>query len=161
MLDVGCGTGEHALLAAAHGHDATGVDVAPRAIAQARAKASARGLAARFVVGDVLDLDASLGPVDTVVDCGLFHVLDDAERGRFVASLDRVLAPDGTYHMLCFSDRVPGDDGPRRISRDEIRATFTGPLRVERIDEAGIEATFLDQPVPAWLARVSRGTSGG
>src|ERR1017187_3355469 len=42
VLDVGCGTGEHALLAAAHGADAIGVDVSPRAVEQARGKAAAR-----------------------------------------------------------------------------------------------------------------------
>ena len=36
VLDAGCGTGEHTLLAAANGADATGVDVSPRAIGQAR-----------------------------------------------------------------------------------------------------------------------------
>ncbi|MGH3169735.1 MAG: methyltransferase domain-containing protein, partial [Trebonia sp.] len=37
VLDVGCGTGEHALLAAERGLDVTGVDMAARAIEQARA----------------------------------------------------------------------------------------------------------------------------
>ena len=36
VLDSGCGTGEHTLLAAAHGADATGVDVSGRAIQRAR-----------------------------------------------------------------------------------------------------------------------------
>ena len=48
VLDSGCGTGEQTLLAAAHGADATGVDLSGHAIALARAKAAERGLAARF-----------------------------------------------------------------------------------------------------------------
>src|ERR1700761_8819402 len=56
VLDAGCGTGEHALLAAAHGAEATGIDAAPTAIERARAKAAERGLPARFEVADVLDL---------------------------------------------------------------------------------------------------------
>ncbi len=48
VLDVGCGTGEHALLAAACGADVVGVDVSPRAINQARGKAAERGVTARF-----------------------------------------------------------------------------------------------------------------
>src|SRR5919197_5557296 len=56
VLDVGCGTGEHALMAAARGLDATGIDAAPSAIAIAQAKARERGLSARFLVWDALDL---------------------------------------------------------------------------------------------------------
>jgi SAM-dependent methyltransferase len=56
LLDAGCGTGENALLAASRGADVTGIDVAPTAIARARAKASERGLTARFEVADALDL---------------------------------------------------------------------------------------------------------
>jgi len=46
---VGCATGEHALLAAELGLEATVVDTSPRAIAIARGEAIARGLAARFL----------------------------------------------------------------------------------------------------------------
>ena len=159
VLDVGCGTGEHALLAAAHGLSATGVDVSPTAIDRARAKAAERGLDVRFVAQDVLAMDAASGRFDTILDCGFLHVLSDPDRARFVEVLRQVLGSGGTYHMLCFSDRVPGDDGPRRLSQDEIRSVFAEGFIVEAIDEAGIEATFLDHPVPAWLARVTRGTS--
>ena len=40
LLDAGCGTGEHALLAAAGGADVLGVDLSAVAIARARAKAA-------------------------------------------------------------------------------------------------------------------------
>jgi len=55
LLDAGCGTGENALLAASRGADVTGIDLAPTAIARARAKASERGLTARFEIADALD----------------------------------------------------------------------------------------------------------
>src|SRR6266700_6635446 len=44
VLDAGCGTGEHALMAAGTGLDATGIDLAPTAIRLARQKAAARNL---------------------------------------------------------------------------------------------------------------------
>ena len=44
VLDAGCGTGEHVLMAAAAGLDATGIDAAPSALAAARRKAADRGL---------------------------------------------------------------------------------------------------------------------
>jgi 2-polyprenyl-3-methyl-5-hydroxy-6-metoxy-1,4-benzoquinol methylase len=46
VLDVGCGTGEHALYLAASGLEAWGVDSAPAAIDKAVAKAKERGLRA-------------------------------------------------------------------------------------------------------------------
>ncbi|MER6298768.1 class I SAM-dependent methyltransferase [Kitasatospora sp. NPDC001539] len=52
VLDVGCGTGSLAVLAAAEGHRVTGVDLSPRMVARAREKAAAAGVAARFLVGD-------------------------------------------------------------------------------------------------------------
>ena len=87
VLDVGCGTGEHALMAAARGLDATGIDAVPRAITLAQRKARDRGLAARFLVWDALRLPDLGEEFDTVVDSGLFHVFDDEDRRRFVASL--------------------------------------------------------------------------
>lgn len=157
VLDLGCGTGEHALLAAELGLPATGVDIAPAAIERARAKARERGLDVRFLARDALTLDELGETFDVVLDCGFFHVLPDDARPRLVEMLRTVLSPGGTYHLLCFSDRVPGDDGPRRITQAEILEVFDGhDLDVASIDESGIEATFLDVPVPAWLARVVR-----
>jgi 2-polyprenyl-3-methyl-5-hydroxy-6-metoxy-1,4-benzoquinol methylase len=66
VLDVGCGTGEHALLAARLGLEATGVDLAAAAIAAAEAKAAERGLAARFLIWNALDLAALGERFDTV-----------------------------------------------------------------------------------------------
>ncbi len=68
VLDVGCGTGEHTLLAAAHGADAVGADVSPSAIEQARGKAAERGVNARFEVADTLNLGQLRMTFDTVID---------------------------------------------------------------------------------------------
>src|SRR4051794_37577913 len=50
VLDVGCGTGENALLVASLGLSVLGVDVAETAVAMARAKADERGIDAEFAV---------------------------------------------------------------------------------------------------------------
>lgn len=52
VLDVGCGTGSLSALVAEAGHRATGVDLSPRMVDQARAKFAAAGLSGRFLVGD-------------------------------------------------------------------------------------------------------------
>src|SRR5579864_4429686 len=156
VLDAGCGTGEHALLAASLGLEATGVDAAPTAIAIAERKARERGLSARFLVGDALDLPA-LGMVfDTVLDSGLFHIFDDQERARYVDSLRSVIAAGGRYHMLCFSDRQPGDWGPRRVHRDEVSASFATGWRINSIEAATLEVTTDIGMVSAWMVDITR-----
>lgn len=156
VLDVGCGTGEHALLAASMGLEATGVDTAAVAIARAEAKARDRGLAARFLVWDALDLAALGERFDTVVDSGLFHVFGDEDRARFARSLATVVEPGGSYHVLCFSDRQPGEMGPRRLSQAEIRASFDDGWRVDAIEPATFEVPFGPEGAAAWLASITR-----
>jgi SAM-dependent methyltransferase len=106
VLDAGCGTGEHALLAASLGHEVVGVDLSAKAIESAMRKAIERGIEARFLVADALRLTDLGRHFDTVLDCGLFHILDDVERERYVDGLAEVVPPGGRYHMLCFSDRA-------------------------------------------------------
>jgi cyclopropane fatty-acyl-phospholipid synthase-like methyltransferase len=154
VLDVGCGTGEHALMAAAHGLRATGVDAAPTAIELARAKARERGLDVRFLLADALDLPALRERFDTVLDSGVFHVFTDDERTLFVESLAAVLPAGGRYFMLCFSDRQPGALGPRRVSADEIRASFADGWNVDAVD--AVEMQTLRGPVQAWRASITR-----
>ena len=158
LLDAGCGTGEHTLLAAAAGAGAMGVDISARAIEQARRKAAERGLDARFEVADALDLGALELTFGTVLDSGLFHVFDDRDRARYVASLGRVLEPGGTLYLMCFSDRQPGQAGPRRIRADELRAAFAGGWTVASIvaDTFEVNPVFGSTTVQAWLATIGR-----
>ncbi len=156
VLDVGCGSGEHALMAAAMGLDATGIDTAPTAIRQAREKAARRSLTVRFEVSDALDLPSFGQRFDTVLDCGLFHLFDDEQRLRFVDALGAVVVPGGCYSMLCFSEREPGDRGPRRVRREEILDCFDGGWRVDSIEETRLETTWSPEGVQAWLARCRR-----
>jgi cyclopropane fatty-acyl-phospholipid synthase-like methyltransferase len=158
VLDAGCGTGEHALLAAAHGADATGVDISAHAIGQARAKAAERSLTARFEVADALSL-GQLGPTfDTVIDSGLFHVFDDHDRARYVTSLASVLRSGGNCYLMCFSDRQPGTFGPRRVRQDELITAFSDGWAVVSIEAGAFEVNpGLGTPAAqAWLATIQR-----
>ena len=164
LLDSGCGTGENVLLAASHGAEATGVDISPHAIARAREKAAGRGLAARFEVADALRLGQLGLTFDVLIDSGVFHIFDDADRKRYVASLAAALRPGGHCYLMCFSDRQPGTVGPRRVREDELRAAFSDGWEI-----SGIEAdTFEVNPgiefspgtsaagAQAWLASLVR-----
>jgi SAM-dependent methyltransferase len=156
VLDVGCGTGEHALMAAALGFPATGIDAAATAITIAESKARDRQLSARFLVGDALELGALGEQFDTVLDCGLFHIFDDDDRPRFVDSLRAAIPAGGRYFMLCFSDRQPGDWGPRRVTEGEIRATVADGWTVDVIEPTRIDITIDPEGAQAWLVALTR-----
>jgi cyclopropane fatty-acyl-phospholipid synthase-like methyltransferase len=156
VLDIGCGTGAHALLAAERGLEATGFDSAPRAIAIAQKKAAERGLAARFFVADALDAAGVGEQFDTVIDSGLFHVFDDPARAKYLTSLAALTATGGQYLLMCFSDRQPGDWGPRRVSEAEIRACFATGWRIESIAAMKFDVTLDPAGVFGWLATVTR-----
>jgi cyclopropane fatty-acyl-phospholipid synthase-like methyltransferase len=161
VLDVGCGSGEHALLAATIGLQATGVDVSQVAIERARAKARQRGLLAEFLVGDVLDLpsvDRIDAPFDTVIDVGCFHTFANADRPLYARSLAAVVEPGGVLHLLCFSELTPGTDGPRRVTEGELRATFSADWRVQRVtpESFAVSSAWPGIEPSAWLARIIR-----
>jgi len=93
VLDVACGTGNAALLAAAAGAEVTGLDAASRLIDVARARAAAAGAGATFVVGDALDLPFGDGAFDVVLS--VFGVIFAPDAGRALAEIVRVLRPGG------------------------------------------------------------------
>jgi SAM-dependent methyltransferase len=156
VLDVGCGTGEHVLLAAEVGCDAVGVDIAPSAIRLAEAKASTRRLRARFLVADARHLGSLGERFDIVLDCGLFHVFENEDRAPFVESLAQVVRRDGHYFMLCFSEDEPPGWGPRRVTQAEIRAAFVHGWDVEAIEPTELGVTLRTEPVRGWFATIRR-----
>ena len=156
VLDVGCGTGEHVLMAAEAGLDTTGIDISPTAIRLAEAKAGERQIRARFVVGDAFELGSLGEQFDTVLDCGLFHVFEDDDRRRFVASLRSAMTSGGRYFMLCFSEEEPPGWGPRRVTQQEIREAFSDGWQVEGIEPAAIQVTVRPEPVRSWVSSIVR-----
>jgi len=157
VLDVSCGTGEHALLAARLGLAVTGIDASPRAIARAQAKARERNSPARFVQHNALELPALGAHFDTIVDSALFHVFTNEDRARYVASVNAVTAPGSRYFLLCFSELEPGDWGPRRVTQAEVTASFQATWYIDSIEPARIDVSNEHGSVAAWLASMTRG----
>jgi hypothetical protein len=58
--------------------------------------------------------------------------------------------------MCCFSDREPGDWGPRRVREQEIEASFAVGWNVESVEAVEFQ-TILDPPIAkAWLSNITR-----
>jgi len=137
VLDVGCGTGENALYLAERGFSVIGVDLSTRAIDAAKTKGSERKLKVDFRLANALSLDFKNAYFDNAIDSGLFHTFNDNDRVVFAREIARVLKIDGRYFMLCFSDKEPTSwGGPRRVSREEIEATFSPLFNVDYIKDA-------------------------
>jgi SAM-dependent methyltransferase len=97
ILDVACGSGQLALIAARRGARVTGIDIATNAILAARGRATAEGLDARFDEGDVEALPYADAAFDMVAS--IFGAMF-APRPDVVASeLVRVARPGGTIAM--------------------------------------------------------------
>lgn len=97
LLDIACGAGQIAIPAARSGVQVTGLDIAANLIAQARARAAAEAVSARFEEGDAEDLpypDASFDVVVSLIGA-MF-----APRPEAVASeMLRVCKPGGRIAM--------------------------------------------------------------
>ncbi|GAA3757093.1 methyltransferase domain-containing protein [Streptomyces tremellae] len=77
VLDLGCGTGSLALLAAERGHRVTAVDLSPRMAGRARAKLAGTG--ARVLVGDAAAPPVPAGAFDVVLVRHLLWAMPDPE----------------------------------------------------------------------------------
>lgn len=148
VLDVGCGTGEHVLMASRHGLAATGVDIAPAALRIAEDKARSAGLAARFLLHDATELADLGGRFDTVLDCGLFHVVAGLARPALVRSVRSVLDQGSRLFLL-------GGWGPHPLERDEITGAFTDGWRVDALERTTIDVTIQPDGMPAWLGALT------
>jgi SAM-dependent methyltransferase len=101
-LDLACGTGAVAELAAARGADVTGVDLSPALIETASQRASEQGLDIDYRVGDTeaLDLgDASFDAVSSTL--GIMFAPDHEAAARELA---RVTRPGG---RICLASWTP------------------------------------------------------
>jgi cyclopropane fatty-acyl-phospholipid synthase-like methyltransferase len=159
VLDIGCGTGDNAIMLAQRGCTVTGIDLARDAVRHANAKAAERRVPASFTAGNALALDRCFGAgaFDAAIDSGLFHVLADAERPVFARQVCHVLKPGGRYFMLCFSDKERGEyELPRRVSRREIEATFGKLLRINYIREAWFLSQIGEMRHQAYLLSAMR-----
>jgi len=128
---VGCGAGEHAVMAASLGLEAIGIDTAATAIAVAKA--------ARFLVSEALRLASPASPPipSSTANCFTFSETRIALRSR--KTLASGVRPSGRYLMLCLSECQPGDMAPRLVTHSKLWTSFDHGWRVDSIEPATIE----------------------
>jgi SAM-dependent methyltransferase len=97
LLDVACGSGQLALMAARDGLEVTGVDIAPNLVERARTRAQVEGLPVHFLEGDAEALPFEDASFDVVVS--LIGAMFAPQPDLVVKELLRVCKPGGTIAM--------------------------------------------------------------
>ncbi|MER5436299.1 class I SAM-dependent methyltransferase [Streptomyces sp. NPDC002588] len=131
LLDLGCGTGSLALLAAEQGHRVTGVDLSPPMIDLARAKLAGRD--AVFLLGDAAAPPVGEQRFDAVLVRHVLWTLPDPD--RVLRHWRDLLRPGG---RLVLVEGVWGTVAPVGIPADRLTtllAPIAGHTRVEHLSD--------------------------
>uniref|UniRef100_A0AAU3HNV1 Aminotransferase class I/II-fold pyridoxal phosphate-dependent enzyme n=1 Tax=Streptomyces sp. NBC_01393 TaxID=2903851 RepID=A0AAU3HNV1_9ACTN len=133
VLDLGCGTGRHAVALAAREFSVTGVDAGGWALERAEAAAKAAGVRADWLRLDLLrELPWPIGEFDAVVCVQSFGWGSDAQQLRLLQEVRRVLVPGGLL-ILDHSNvlAIAGNYVPEATFETEgLRADFRRAYRV-------------------------------
>ncbi len=95
VLDVGCGTGRHAIILAEQGYDVTGIDLSEDLVRQAREKAKQMGLSVNFVIQDAVTLPYQAEFDAAILMCeGAFSMMETDEKEQSILDgVARALRP--------------------------------------------------------------------
>jgi SAM-dependent methyltransferase len=146
-LAVGCAFGDDAELVAAQGFATTAFDVAPTAIAGARARFPDSPV--EYAVADVLEPPAAWRQAfDLVVECITGQSMPPAYHAAASASIASFVAPGGTLLVVTAArDEGEAVDGPPwPLTRAELDGFLAGGLELAELDE-------LEQPGGTPVAR--------
>ncbi len=112
-LVPGCGRGHEVALAVEHGLEATGLDIAPTGVAEARARYP--HLAECFFTGNLFDPPEEMrGAYDVVLEHTCMSALPPTLRAEYRRGIDLTLRSGGLLIGVWFinPDLDPGEEGP-------------------------------------------------
>ncbi len=166
LLDLGCGTGAHALRLARRGIDVIAVDLTRAGVRAARARLTCEGLTARFLVADAEHLPLHDGAVTVAWTSLLLHHFPElnllpAELAR--VSIERVVAfePNAQNTLTWFASNVINRFWGISAMTPNQRALWPGRLRLvfERHRFRETTLHYIDRPWGdrmGWMRRLYR-----
>lgn len=165
VLDVACGTGNAALLAAGSGARVAGIDASSRLIEVASQRARAEGVDGEWRVADLSELPFEDGAFDAAIS--VFGVIFAEDAAGAATEIKRVVKPGGTIVLTAWVDagpivavmaalsravaaEHPGEQGQRTwlswSDPDELRARFG-----EQVEITSHELPFEGTSPGAWV----------
>jgi cyclopropane fatty-acyl-phospholipid synthase-like methyltransferase len=130
ILDLGCGSGTHAIYLAEQGFTVVGVDGSPTALRQARRKAEQAGVNPAFFIQDVTRLDFLQDPFDAGLDVGCFHGLSKAGKEAYCRGLARYTRPGSMMLIWGFDRRNPNFG----LTPEQVEQTFAPAFALLRLE---------------------------
>jgi ubiquinone/menaquinone biosynthesis C-methylase UbiE len=109
ILDIGCGTGRHAIELARRGYTVTGIDLSESQLQRAREKAHASGVKINFQKMDARYFSFE-EPFDAaIMICeGAFSLMETDEMNfKILQNAERSLKKDGTFIFTCLNALFP------------------------------------------------------
>ena len=97
VLEIGCGTGRFARMAAAQGHDVTAIDVSRPMLDYVAAQAQRDGVRIAVQHAGFLTLDSPPDRYDAVVSAAALHHLPDVWKDVALRRIRRCLRPGGQF----------------------------------------------------------------
>jgi ubiquinone/menaquinone biosynthesis C-methylase UbiE len=113
VLEIGCGTGNLAILIKRLHPDAevVGIDPDPKALARAQRKAWREALSVQLDRGFAEELPYPDASFDRVLSALMFHHLGPEEQEKSLDEARRILRPGGSLHLLDFGGAKMRSDG--------------------------------------------------
>jgi SAM-dependent methyltransferase len=127
VVDVGCGTGNASLLAAARGARVLGIDPSPRLLEVARRAAESQAADVEFLAGDGACIPVPDRSVDAVVS--VFGVIFAPDAPACAAEISRALGPLGRIALAAWTPDGPIAEqaGVRRDAVESVTGSSAGP----------------------------------
>jgi len=156
-LDLGSGQGAKSVFLARHGWQVTAVENVPRAMAEARRRASDAGVAIDFRAGDVTRLsELNLSPgYSLVFDFGCYHGLNRKQRDAYGEGVNTLAAPGATLLLMGFTRAMP--PVPSGVSEADLLSHLGSSWKVSWTHPASLGGTAaMNRGTAAWFCLVRR-----
>ena len=161
ILDLGTCSGSQGIELAKRGHRVVGTDISETALAQAKlAAARETGLTISFLMDDIAESHLTDDQFDLIVDRGCYHSICSFNHEEYVATLRRVLRPNGAVLLKTMSseeqrfvsyDKV-GDrevQMPFHFTEKQLRTLMSPHFGIELLRDSFFHSSVLPDPARA------------